>query len=146
MPAIPVLRTRDTAQYTHAGGQTFLDGAFVVAAAGVMSECGANPASIFGFALEPATFDPQGATIVQVQRLQEGNKFWIPTTSDGTTPQAPVVADIGATFGITKGTDSIWTLDRSKNAANQRLVVHNIDTVRLRAECSVLAANRQIAP
>lgn len=146
-PALPTLRTRDAAFYDSANGQTFKDGALLVSTAGVMSECGANPASIFGFSMGPAGKDVNAAGLkIIVGRVQENNKYWMQFTSDGTTPTAPAASDVGATYGVTKGTDGIWTVDKSKNAANQRVVIHTIDTTRNLVEVSVLAANRQLAP
>jgi hypothetical protein len=151
LPVLPTAWTRDNLLIQTAASPVFLQGAPLLLTAGVAAEAGANPALIAGFAAEPGT----GARLTVVlpdtthslmHRATEGNRFWITTTSDGTTLQAPVQADVGATFGITKGTDGIWTLDRSKNAANQRVFVHQIDAGRFCAEVSVLAANRQLAP
>lgn len=154
-PALPTSNTRDNVKVTVAANAAFLQGALLVLTAGVAAECGANPATISHIAAEPgpgsrltltgANAIPDNVSAI-AHRVTEFTRFWMQVTSDGTAPATPQAADVGATFGVTKGTDGIWTLDRSKNAANQRVYVHSIDTVRNLAEVSVLAANRQTAP
>jgi hypothetical protein len=57
---------------------------------------------------------------------------------------APVKADMGASYGLTKDADGYWYVDKAKTTTSARVYVHNIDTERNLVEVSVLIANRQI--
>ena len=144
--ALPTSRTRENIRVTTAASPSFLSGALLVSTAGVYAECGANPATIDAIAAEPGGKNPEGNTLCLVHRVTEGNRFWMAFTSDGTTPTAPAITDMDITYGVTKGTDGIWTVDKSKNAANQRVGIHSIDLDRNLVEVSVLAANRGTPP
>lgn len=138
-PAIPTAKFRMNQQYDLAAGQTFKSGASVtLSGAQEVAESGADPALILGFAAEPAVGDPESATKVIIHKAGEGQKFWMDVSV------APVKADIGASYGITKDADGFWYVDKAKTAGSARVYVHNIDTERNLVEVSVLIANRQV--
>lgn len=123
--------------YTEGAAQTFKLGAAVVITAGLVVECGADPALILGFACHDATKNLP-ATDDLVAIAEEGKKFWCSYV--GGTPV--LLTD----YGLTKQADGIWALDVAKTGASARLEVHKVDTERSLALVSVLAANRQLAP
>jgi len=124
-----------------AAAQTFKIGAAVLMDGSQnIAECGADPASIYGFAAGAATKDPQDATKQIVYKAFEGQKFWMQTSV------APAASNRGVNYGITKDADGIWYVDFTKTAGVARMYVHDIDTDTVRVLVSVLAANRQIAP
>lgn len=138
-PAIPSAKFRQIQQYDLAASQTFKKGsAVVLSGAQEITECGTDPASIYGFSAEPAVGDPESATKILVAKAGTAQKFWMDVSS------APVKADMGASYGITKDADGFWYCDKAKTAGSARLFIHNIDTERNLVEVSVLAANRQI--
>lgn len=125
-----------------AAAQTFLTGAFVVRdGSGNIAECGADPASIYGLAAEPAGKEPvDAANKIIVEKATEKAKWWMPCSAN------PTAANSGVSYGITKGADGYWYVDFAKTAASARVYVHQVDTDTNRVEVSVLAANRQVAP
>jgi hypothetical protein len=141
IPAIPAAgNVRDNRKFTLAAAQTFKDGALVLMDASEdIAECGADPAAIFGVALEPATKDPEGVGVIIVMPFEEGAKVWIDGDND------PTKADINQEYGVTKDGDGIWHLDGTKTGASARLYVHNVDLDVKRYLVSVLAANRQVS-
>lgn len=130
---------RSNHQYPMKSGETFKEGAFVLSTAGTMEECGSDPAAIWGIALEPAALDPEGALIVQVAPLWEGQLVDISANA------ALVDTYVGEDYGIVKESNGIWRVDIS-DTTNVRVFCHGVDITRGRMICSVLAANRQIAP
>lgn len=135
---------REVRQYTLQAAQTFLLGAAVVADGSQnIGECGANPASILGFAAEPAGLDPEGgpsSTKILVYIATELAKFWISCVN------AAAYTDTNTQIGLTKGSDGIWQADQTKTGVNARVYVHQADVTRNLLLVSVLAANRQVAP
>jgi hypothetical protein len=128
------------AQY--ATGQTFLNGEFLIYTAGELTVSGANPAAgtIAGIALQKAGSNP-GYDAANSPATFTGRKqsvsFAIPNdnvifagelTNNSSTVIAPVLADIGASYGITAYA-GIWTVDKNKTAANARVTIIGIDTV-----------------
>lgn len=134
-PAYPNLR-KVIRRYPLATGQTFLEGAAVVLAAGAVSECGADPAAILGFALHDAGADPDTDEILVALASGEST-FAMQGTS------APVAGDIGAEYGIVKDADGVWVVDKAETV-NTRVVVEKIFTDRAQFEVRVLAANQQL--
>lgn len=143
MPNIPAYadRTRDNIQLTDAAGQTYQQGALVVLDGSKnVTECGADPASIYGVANGPAGKHPEGATVTTISKAFNGQKFWMACTS------APTRAsNENKTYGVVKGADGIWVVDLT-DAVNTRVYTHFIDEARGMALVSILSANRQISP
>src|SRR5258708_30498358 len=123
-PAIPAFAPESpTVQLTEGAAQTFKLGAAVVLdASQFVTECGADPALISGFAGHPAT---KGIpiTVDLVHKAWEGQKFWMSALPAG---GALVYGDTNKTYGITKDANGIWQLDRSKTAAAARLYIHYV--------------------
>ena len=139
IPAIAASGNRDNAYLPLAAAQTFKTGAAVVLdGSRNIVECGADPASIYGFSLHEAGKDPQDSTKVIVMKAFEGQKFWMAASSD------PVDATHrGVSYGLAKDADGIWYVDFTDTTAT-RVYVHRVDVDRKMVEVSVLAANRQI--
>jgi hypothetical protein len=142
IPGIVSVKRSDAIMLPLAAAQTFLTGAFVLRdGSGNIAECGADPASIYGLSMEPAGKEPTDAVNkVLVQQCTEMTRFWMPCSA------APVAANSGINYGITKGADGYWYVDFAKTAGTARVYVHQVDTDTARVEISVLAANRQSAP
>jgi hypothetical protein len=143
MPRVPATLSagrRDNIQLPLAAGQTFKTGAFVVLS-GVpdITECGADPASIYGISEEPAGKNPVDPLKVIVTRATENTRWWIQCSAN------PVAANLGVLYGIAKDADGIWYCDFT-DVVNTRVYVHQVDTDTNRVEISVKEANRQIAP
>lgn len=140
VPGMPAGDRHDNRRLTTAAGQTFGLGALVVLdGSGNVTECGADPALIYGMALEPAGKDPEGTyTIVAV--AYEGQKFWLECTSNPT-----IAANQSQSYGVVKDADGIWVVDLT-DTTNKRVFVHQVDEDTHRVLVSVLAANRQVAP
>lgn len=145
MPNIPAFadRTRDNIQLTDAAAQTYLQGALVVLDGSKnVTECGADPASIYGVANGPAGKHPEGATVTTISKAFNGQKFWM-AFDIGTT--ATRAANENKPYGVAKGADGIWVID-STDAVNTRVYVHFVDVARGMGLVSILQANRQISP
>ena len=145
MPNVPAFadRTRDNIQLTDAAAQTYLQGALVVLDGSKnVTECGADPASIYGIANGAAGKHPEGATQTTVSKAFNGQKFWM-TFDIGTT--ATRAANENKPYGVVKGSDGIWVID-STDVVNTRVYVHYVDAIRGMGLVSVLSANRQISP
>jgi hypothetical protein len=116
----------------------FIEGAFVVVDGGEVEECGENPALIAGVALFDAGNLPlEDMMSVAVAKskatfILQGNV-------------APVQADEGESYGITKDSDGVWHVDKTKTGANARVRVERvfIGNNRDQYEVSVLPGNRQ---
>lgn len=138
-PATPDIRNRSVRQYTHAVGQVYILGAAVVLnGTPEVTECGADPAAILGFAQEPATKDPEGATKALIAVVSQGERFYMSGTSN------PVAADVNVKYGIVKDANGVWVVDKT-DVVNTRVYTHAVDTDRNLFLVSVLEANRQIA-
>lgn len=143
MPAFPATadaRNRSVRQYNLKAGQSFALGAAVLLdATPEITECGADPAAILGFACEPTGKDPEGATTkMLVAVVAQGERFFMSGTSN------PVAADVNVLYGIVKDANGIWTVDKT-DVVNTRVYVHAVDTDRNLYLVSVKEANRQIA-
>lgn len=111
--------------YKYTAGQTFKAGALVVdVAAGTISECGADPASVLGVALEPANSRPGGAGImgdpsyvtggqkdeVSVAVADRSTVFSCRGINGATDPTTPTQSNIGEQYGVVKSGDD-WAID-----------------------------------
>lgn len=110
---------------TFTAAQTFKKGALVVdTAAGTVSECGADPARIYGVAMEAANTKPGGTGIANSPSIITGGQykevsvaiadrvtvFSCRGVNGGTDPVVPLQTHIGETYGVAKvGND--WVLD-----------------------------------
>lgn len=141
IPCTPAAGNRDNIFLPLAAAQTFKVGAAIfLDGSGNVNECGADPASIYGFSAGAATKDPQDPTKNICYKAFEGQKFWLQCSAN------PVAANRAINYGITKDADGIWYVDFTKTAGTARVYVHDIDTDTNRVLVSVLAANRQVAP
>lgn len=125
-------------KYTAA--QTFKKGALVVdTAAGTISECGADPASVLGVAQEDAGSKPGNTGIANAPTIITGGNrdevsvaiadrsqiFSCRGVNGGTDPVTPAVTNIGEVYGVAKvGTD--WVLDLA-DAVNTVCEIVDID-------------------
>lgn len=117
--------TPNIVNYQYTAGQTFKKGALVVdVAAGTISECGADPVSVLGVALEAAGSKPGGTGIanspsvitggnnneVAVAVCDRSQVFTCRGINGATDPVTPLITNIGETYGVAKvGND--WVLD-----------------------------------
>jgi hypothetical protein len=122
--------------------QTFKKGAVVLTAAdGELEEGGANPASILGIALAAVGsglgygMANESQITVFTGRVNEitvaianGNTIFSGALRNGATEETVAQALIGDTYGITEDADGIWYVDVTKNAANQRVQIVDVDT------------------
>lgn len=140
MPAFPATAAfasdSGIKQFNEAAAQTFKIGAAVVLDGSQnVTECGADPALILGFAAHPATKNlPATTDLIQV--ANEGQKFWMAGNTN------PVYADTNVKYGIIKDANGIWTVDKT-DVVNTRVYVHYVDLDRNLYLVSVLVANRQ---
>lgn len=150
MPKIPAIaHNRDSdaiRHYTIASGEAWEPGALLVLDASEdLTECGADPASILGWALDKvAAGDIAGklagfSLTAAVYVAEAGRKAWMQGDND------PVKADINQSYGVAVDGDGIWYVDGT-DQSNTRVYVHDIDTDRNMYLVSVLEANRQAAP
>ena len=102
-------------------GQTFIKGALVVYTSDALVECGADPASVLGIALEPASVglatagSIHGGTNIPVLVFDPTMEIKI---SSATTPAQSLVNDV---YGVVKSTN--WLLDTSETTATVFQVV-----------------------
>lgn len=115
--------TPNIISYAYTAGQVFKIGALVVdVAAGTVSECGADPVSVLGVALQGAGtgpgFDNAGTpsvvtgqrTEVSVAVADRSQVFSCRGVNGGTDPVTPAQTNIGEEYGVAKvGND--WVLD-----------------------------------
>lgn len=140
IPATIAAGRKDNVQLPLAASQTFKTGALVVRdGSGNIAECGADPATIFGWALGEATKNPVDSTKQIVCRATEESRAWMQASAD------PTSANSGVSYGVAKDADGIWYVDFTDTTAT-RVYVHEVDTDTKRVLVSVLAANRQSAP
>jgi hypothetical protein len=110
-------------------GQTFKKGALLTyAAAGTVSECGADPATVAGVALEAAAskpgFDAANSPTVVTGRVQEVSMavadrhtvFSCRGINGGTDPLTPTQTMINEQYGVAKVGDD-WVLDQAETTA-----------------------------
>lgn len=127
-------------EYTVAAAQTFLEGAAVFLVAGLVTECGADPATILGFAAHEHDAGPDPTKVL----------VWV-ATDDATfivqdiLVTAPVVADLGTPQGCNpEAVTGIWGLDKGVAIVNHSLMIERIFTDRNQYEVKVLPAFRQL--
>lgn len=144
MPKVPAYAddSRENIQLTDAAGQTYKQGALVVLDGSKnVTECGADPASIYGVANGPAGKHPEGATQTTISEAWNGQKFWMQFVT--ATPTR--AAQENKAFGVVKDADGIWLIDDT-DTVNTRVYVHYVHENRAMGLVSVLQANRQAAP
>lgn len=148
MPRVPAIASaghRDCEWLPVDAAASFKVGAAVVLdAEKELTECGADPALIFGFSLTEVVAgvskDPQDTTKATVLKMLEGEKVWMQCSSD------PVEATHrNNAYGIAKDADGIWYVDFTE-LVETRVYVHRVDVDRKMVEVSVLEAYRQLAP
>lgn len=135
---------------------TFLRGYPVFAAAGLIDECGVNPALILGFALQDGLTNPgfsaaNSPTVItgrnntaSVAIANDSTEFMGPPVNGSAVIVTPVVADVGTNYGFTKfGT--VWFLDKAKTAGNARAIITDIDTTNNLVYFKILKANQQLS-
>lgn len=123
--------TPNIVSYKYTASQTFKKGALVVdVAAGTVSECGADPASVLGVALEAAGSKPGGTGIanspsyitggsnneVSVCIADRSQVFTCRGVNGGTDPSTPAQTNIGEEYGVAKVNDD-WVLDLAETTA-----------------------------
>jgi hypothetical protein len=127
-------------EVAYANGQTFTKGALLkLNADGTVSECGADPALIYGVALEAAGSRPGfsaannpllvqgGMQVVSVAVADRTTVFSCRGVNGGTDPVTPAQTNIGEDYGCLKvGTD--WALDLAEVTTKQwRIVDIDVD-------------------
>lgn len=135
VPAIPNQGTH-LRVYDLKAGEVFNSGAAVTLSSGEVAECGADPASILGFAEHASGVDPDPGIVV-VATATAASTFWLEGSSD------PAEADIGVKYGLAVDGDGDWYLDKTETT-NTRVVVEAIDLTRKLFEVRVLEANRAL--
>lgn len=123
-------------EYTLSGGASYVEGAAVVLSSGNAAECGADPASILGFACHDAGALPD--TTKMLVSVATGI-----TTFFGEGSRAPLASDVGVAYGLAKDSDGIWYIDCT-DTVNPRVKIEKVDLARSFYEFVVLAANRQM--
>lgn len=130
-------------------------GALVVAAAGLIDVCGADPALIAGVALQDASSAPgfnaanTPATItgrsnkVSTAIANAVTEFSAELTNGSAVRIVPTQADVGVSYGVTAYA-GVWTIDKAKTAGSARVVVTGIDTDTNLVFFRILKANRQL--
>jgi hypothetical protein len=141
LPAIPN-KGRRIRRFPLAAGETFVEGAPVLLVAGEVTEAGADPATILGFAAHDAVLtriDPDpGFSLVYV--ASPDSTFFVEGTAD------PRGANIGTAYDVDVDANGVALIDPASVAAAILLV----EDIYLKPgsltgffEVSVLAANRQ---
>lgn len=127
-------------EYNHTSGADFDVGEVLVHSSGEVASAGADPAAgtIVGVALAGTNSAPgfamanQPATVTWRTRnvpvaLANSNIFKGKIVNNSSTVIAPVLADVGASYGITKH-GRVWYVDKNKTGASARVVITRIDT------------------
>lgn len=118
---------------------SFIEGAFVLMDGGEVDECGTDPTVILGVGLHDAGALPlEDKILVALAKAKstfilEGN-------------EAPVQSDEGETYGITRDSDGVWHVDKTKTGSDARVYVERvfIGDNRDQYEVSVLPEYRQV--
>lgn len=132
--------------YDSKAAETYILGAAVVLdGTPEVTECGADPAAILGFAACAFGVEPYPTKTPVWLADSEKARFWITGSSDGSAITTPTEAHRDNSYGLAVDGDGVWYLDIS-DTVNTRAYVHRIDAEQLRFEISILAANRQPAP
>jgi hypothetical protein len=91
--------------YPEAASQTFVKGEFVYLASGYVTECGDNPTTILGMAMDDAHNDSSAGTHkVGVAVFSDNTILEMNKVNASGTAQATAYSDIGAVFGIYRDT------------------------------------------
>lgn len=134
-------------EYTLAGSQTFAVGAVLTWSSGLAAEASANPSDIIGVALAAANTAPGydagnspspitwRENRLPVAVAYDSRNTFVGRICNNTTDStsiAPVAADLGAQYGITKqatgGAAGSWFVDKNKTTTNARVEIVKIDT------------------
>jgi hypothetical protein len=121
---------------------TFKIGALLLAPNGSdeVAECAADPASIYGVALQAAASSPgedtnNSPTVitgprrqVSIARANALTEFQAPFYN-GATATTPTAADVTA-YGVTKLASGIWVVDKAKTGGSARVDVQSYDADR----------------
>lgn len=145
-------------EFTVTAAQTFIRGAVLVFSGGTVSEGGANPTDIVGVAMADAFSAPgydaanspspitwREATISVAKAEADRNIFVSPLCNNTltSTKVAPVAADVGVQYGISKQTSGpsaeAWWLDKNITGANARVEVVKVDITNQLAHFKFLA-------
>lgn len=128
----------DTRSVAYTTGQTFKKGALLVyAAAGTVSECGADPAAVMGVALDPAGsrpgYDAANSPTVVTGRNQEvsvaiANRQTVfsgrAVSVAGGDPTTPTQTLVDEDYGVAKDSNGIWYVDLDETSTKS---VHIVD-------------------
>lgn len=131
----PIGEAPDVLSVGYTTGQTFKRLALVkLDAAGTVSECGADPAKVYGVALQGAGtgygYD-MGNNITQIQGAQQevsvavanrATVFSCRGVNGGTDPVTPLQTHIGESYGVAKVGDD-WVMDLAETVALVVVVV-----------------------
>lgn len=122
----PILGMKDTGYevrlFPVTAGQTFIAGALVYLTSGALSECGADPTSIAGVALAPASMGLAtagsiwGGTKIPVALLSPTAIVFM---ASATTPV--FATHVGTAYGLVKSTN--WLVDISETSTTSVVVV-----------------------
>lgn len=97
-------------------GQTWVRGAVLVAASGLLSEGGTNPTAIVGIANAGVTSAAAGAAVSYIP-AHPGQEF-VMSVDDASDlgNGASAQTDIGTRYGITEDSSGIWYVDKNKTS------------------------------
>jgi hypothetical protein len=100
--------------------QTFVKGDLVFRqASGEIQVCGADPASILGIAMSPATNVTSAHTYIPVQVIRSGDVF----TAHNIAAQTFALADAGDSFEIVRTAAGNWEIDSTQAANTTRVLI-----------------------
>lgn len=100
--------------FLEAASQSFKEGAVLVWSSGKVAEGGTDPSSIVGVAAHEASGVTDSAVMVYPALPNVVYRGVLTTAS---TAHTLAQANLGAVFGIAKGTDGAWFVDQSDTAA-----------------------------
>ena len=95
------------------GSQTFVRGAIVVAASGLLSEGGADPTIIVGIANHGVTSATSGQLVQYIPALP-GQEFIASVDNTAAGTGLIEAADKWTRYGITQDSDGVWYVDKDK--------------------------------
>lgn len=114
-----------------AGAAVLLDGSQEI------TEAGADPSEILGFALGPANADPFTDKCLVMEAKSESQFY-------GSGDDDPEESDVGEDYGLAVDGDGIWHVDTS-DTSNAVVHIIDVDLERDLYLFKVLEANRQLA-
>lgn len=136
-PAVPNKNTQ-IRHYAIAAAEAWVEGAIIKLTAGQISEGGADPTPILGFAACDVPLVPDiygGASPVYV--AYPGSTFWL----EGS--RAPLVSDEGVDYGLGVDANGVAIVDCT-DTTNERVQVERVDLARNLFEVSVIGVHRAI--